>query len=110
MEDSERPAGEAGEPQHPEPQKVKAARPGRAQKESVPPEPGVMYPIVGVGASAGGIEAMRGLIGGLGAKPGLAVIYVQHLDPSYESAVASIFGQITPMPVLRAEGRPGDQA
>jgi len=57
------------------------------------------FPIVGVGASAGGIEALEGLFRGLPAKPGLAMVIVTHLSPDRESVLHEILGRYTAMPV-----------
>jgi len=43
------------------------------------------FPIVGIGASAGGIEALKGFFRGLPADPGFAVVIVTHLSPERES-------------------------
>ena len=43
-------------------------------------------PIVGVGASAGGLEAFKELLGHLPVDTGMAFVLVQHLDPDHESA------------------------
>jgi len=54
---------------------------------------------VGIGASAGGLEAVTELLGGLPAAPGLAFILVQHLDPSHESLLSEILAKKTAIPV-----------
>ncbi len=61
------------------------------------------FPIVGVGASAGGVEALGGFFRGMPANPGLAVVVVTHLSPSRESFLHEILSRSTPMPVLIAE-------
>jgi two-component system CheB/CheR fusion protein len=58
--------------------------------------------IVGIGASAGGLEAVTQLLQALPAKPGVALVLVQHLDPTHESAMAVLLSRSTPMPVLEA--------
>ncbi|CCH53952.1 chemotaxis protein methyltransferase CheR [Fibrisoma limi BUZ 3] len=60
-------------------------------------------PVVAIGASAGGIEAVSDLLRNLSPTTGLAYVYIQHLDPDYDSQLASILGRATTMPVLRAE-------
>ena len=60
------------------------------------------FPIVGIGASAGGLEATTQLLKSLPAAPGAAFVLVQHLDPSHESALASLLSRATPMPVREA--------
>ena len=48
------------------------------------------FPIVGVGASAGGLDALTQLLSALPANPGLAVVVIQHLDPRHESQLERI--------------------
>ncbi|WP_420150165.1 CheR family methyltransferase [Spirosoma sp.] len=60
-------------------------------------------PIVAIGASAGGQEAVEELLKNLSPTTGLAYVYIQHLDPTQESHLAAILGRATSMPVLEAE-------
>jgi two-component system CheB/CheR fusion protein len=55
--------------------------------------------IVGIGASAGGLEAIAELLGALPAATGMAYIVVQHLDPRHESLLAEILAKKTAIPV-----------
>jgi two-component system, chemotaxis family, CheB/CheR fusion protein len=55
--------------------------------------------VVGVGASAGGIDAYKAFFSNLPADTGMAFVLVQHLDPTHESALVSIIGAYTRMPV-----------
>ena len=48
------------------------------------------FPLVGVGASAGGLEAFTELLKHLPTDTGMAFVLVQHLDPQHESALATI--------------------
>ena len=57
------------------------------------------FPIVGVGASAGGIEALEGFFKGVPAEPGFATVVVTHLNPERESLLHQIIGRQTGMPV-----------
>ncbi len=57
------------------------------------------FPVVGIGASAGGLEAATQLLKHLPANTGMGFILVQHLDPAHESALAQILGRATSMPV-----------
>ena len=61
------------------------------------------YPIVGVGASAGGFEAFRELLKALPSDSGLALVLVQHLDPGHESLLAKLLSHATAMPVREVE-------
>ena len=60
------------------------------------------FPIVAVGASAGGLEAITKLIDALPGSPGVAIILIQHLDPTHKSLMAELLAKHTPMPVLEA--------
>src|SRR5262245_18086235 len=61
------------------------------------------FPIVGVGASAGGVEALEHLFKAMPAAPGMAFIVVTHLAPKRESLLPEILARHTQMPVLTAE-------
>eukprot|EP01035_Chromulina_nebulosa_P011233 gene11233-15026_t len=57
------------------------------------------FPIVGVGASAGGLEAFTRLLKRLPVDTGMAFVLVQHLDPDHASALTQILTRATAMPV-----------
>ena len=58
--------------------------------------------IVGIGASAGGLDAFRSFFSEMPTDSGMAFVLVQHLDPDYNSALAEIIGECTAMPVVKA--------
>ena len=60
------------------------------------------FPIVAIGASAGGLDACRKLLDALPATNGMAFIIVQHLDPSHDSMMVDLLAGHTSMPVLLA--------
>ncbi len=63
------------------------------------------FPIIGIGASAGGIEALEGFFRGLPPEPGLALVIVTHLSPERESILHEIVGRYTALPVqVAADG------
>ncbi|MBX7496602.1 PAS domain-containing protein [Qipengyuania sp. 6B39] len=62
------------------------------------------FPIVGVGASAGGLEALREMFSNFDGAPGMAFVVVQHLDPTHESLMAQLLERYTSMSVKQAEG------
>jgi two-component system, chemotaxis family, CheB/CheR fusion protein len=65
------------------------------------------FPIVGLGASAGGLDAARGLLAGLPAGTGMAFILIQHLDPTHASMMVDLLAGHTPMTVQQAaDGMP----
>ena len=61
------------------------------------------FPIVAIGASAGGLEAITEILKNLSPDTGMAYVYVQHLDPSHESMLTSILSRLTKMEVLEAK-------
>src|SRR5882724_9413236 len=61
------------------------------------------FPIVGVGASAGGLEPLRMLLTALPPDLGMAFVLVQHLDPKHESQLAKLLSACTQMPVLEVK-------
>jgi two-component system CheB/CheR fusion protein len=68
-----------------------------------PPSKGTTtIPVVGVGGSAGGLEVFKRLLADLPAETGLAVVFVQHLDPKHHSLLTEILGRSTKMPVTEA--------
>jgi two-component system CheB/CheR fusion protein len=60
------------------------------------------FPIVGIGASAGGLEAFQQMLKHLPPDSGMAFLLVQHLDPSHKSQLAEILSRATPLPVIEA--------
>ncbi|MBD1915245.1 MULTISPECIES: chemotaxis protein CheB [Cyanophyceae] len=77
----------------PKPSPADEAPPASAQPEE-------MFPVVAIGASAGGLEAFTQLISHLPTTTGMAFVLVQHLDPSQPSLLSEIMGRTTEMPVL----------
>jgi two-component system CheB/CheR fusion protein len=62
-------------------------------------------PVVAIGASAGGIEAITELLKHLSPTTGMSYIYIQHLIPDHESKLTEILGRVTAMPVQEAKER-----
>jgi two-component system CheB/CheR fusion protein len=58
-----------------------------------------LFPVVGVGASAGGLEAFRQLIKAIPENSGIAFILVQHLEPTHESLLSDILQKVTRIPI-----------
>ncbi len=64
-------------------------------------------PVVGLGASAGGLDAVRGLLTALPLGTGMAFILIQHLDPTHASMMVDLLAGHTPMKVQQAaDGTP----
>ncbi len=60
------------------------------------------FPVIGIGASAGGLEASTRLLDALPPSMGMAFILVQHLDPAHASLMAELLAKHTEMTVLEA--------
>src|SRR5262245_63657158 len=96
-------------------QKVVRMRPAPAKgspprKDAIEPLPSMasirtrtteQVTIVGVGASAGGLEAFSSMIRAIPPKPGFAIVLVQHLAPQHESALPTLLTSYTRMPVVQ---------
>ena len=61
------------------------------------------FPIVGIGSSAGGLEALQTLFRGMPADSGLAFVVAAHLDPTHESHLTELLSRCTGMPVAQIE-------
>ena len=60
------------------------------------------FPIVAIGASAGGLEACKTLLRSLPSPSGMALVIVQHLDPTHDSLLVELLGAQTAMKVAQA--------
>lgn len=61
------------------------------------------FPIVGIGASAGGLEALEQFLGHVPPACGMAFVVVQHLDPNYKGMIVELLQRTTSMPVHQVE-------
>src|SRR5688500_5936934 len=61
------------------------------------------FPVVGIGASAGGVQAVSELLTNMPPDSGMALVIVQHLPPDHQSMLAEIFTRQTKMPVHEIE-------
>ena len=59
--------------------------------------------VVGIGSSAGGLEALQQFLTFLPADTGMAFVVIQHLSPDHRSLLADILGKYTSMPVLEVQ-------
>ncbi|WP_010582289.1 chemotaxis protein CheB [Schlesneria paludicola] len=59
--------------------------------------------VVGIGASAGGLEALERLFSRMPANTGMAFVVVQHLSPDFKSLMDELLSRRTSLPVLRVE-------
>src|SRR5450432_3303580 len=58
------------------------------------------FPVVGIGASAGGLDAFKKLLKAIPEDSGKAYVLVQHLDPKHESMLPDLLQKVTKIPVL----------
>ena len=67
---------------------------------------GCAFPVVGIGASAGGTQALTRFFERMAPDSGMAFVVVMHLSPAHESHLSDILGRATPMPVREVARRP----
>ena len=63
------------------------------------PEEMLHFPIVAIGASAGGLEAFEGFFAKMPPDSGMAFVLIQHLDPTHRSMLPELMAKFTAMPV-----------
>jgi len=62
----------------------------------------IRFPVVGLGASAAGLEALELFLGKMPINTGMAFVVIQHLDPNYVGMMPELLQRITPMKVFQA--------
>ena len=75
----------------------------RARREKATHEKAAsnVFPIVGIGASAGGLEAFTHVLRGIPDGANLALVLIQHLDPTYKSRLTEMLSENSNMPVAQ---------
>jgi two-component system CheB/CheR fusion protein len=68
-------------------------------------EPGEELIVVGIGASAGGLEALRELLPNLPTRSNMAYVIAQHLDPKQRSMLTSLLSRYTPLEVTEIQDK-----
>ena len=85
----------------------RASQPGQARPQpngrASPKRASVDFPVVALGASAGGLDAFKKFFDELPANSGMAFVLIQHLDPTHESLMVDLLAGHTPMKVLQAK-------
>jgi len=77
----------------------------RANINDISPEDDrALLPVVGLGASAGGVAALQTFFGRMPANTGMAFVVVMHLSDKHESSLPEIIGARTEMPVVQVRG------
>lgn len=88
------------------PKRARPSQRGSNRGRTSPDRPDVAScPVVGIGASAGGIDALQRLIPGLAPDCGLAFVIVMHLDPDHKSALADVLRHHAKLPVVTIEDK-----
>ncbi len=81
-------------------------KPANTVPQAAPsPEASVSFPIVGIGASAGGLEALAHFLGRVPAASGMAFVIVQHLDPTHKGIMPELLQRVTGMKVIQVRDR-----
>jgi len=75
------------------------------KKEKIAYTDAVNFPIVGIGASAGGLEAFEQFLGNVPEISGIAYVIIQHLDPTQKGMLPELLQRITKMKVFQAKDR-----
>src|ERR1035441_9972899 len=96
------PAGTTPPPPSPLPDPALA--PTAIKSGETPGEAAFLPVVVGVGASAGGLEAFTELLGHLPDTTGMAFVLIQHLDPNHDSHLTELLTRATQMPVSEVNG------
>jgi chemotaxis methyl-accepting protein methylase len=91
---------------------AKSPAPKHIEADAEPPAfAGGTFPIVGIGASAGGLEALEGFMRATPVDSGMAFVIVQHLDPTHRALMPELLQRATAMPVTEVKDltrvRPG---
>jgi len=69
------------------------------------PQPGNIFPVVGIGASAGGLEAFEQFFKHVPEHSGMAYVIVQHLDPTHKGMLPELLQRVAKPKVLQAKNR-----
>lgn len=72
-------------------------------ESKVNPKEKKKIPVVGIGASAGGFEALGKMFSNMPADSGAAFVLIQHLDPSHKSSMVELLARYTDIEVLEIE-------
>ena len=82
------------------PAKKKSLKKVKQEKNS---KEGIRFPIVGIGASAGGLETLNAFFSIMPPDSNMAFVVIQHLSPQHKSIMASLVDKHTRMPVQQIE-------
>ncbi len=88
--------------------KAEKSKPGNTAKKNAtkgkkPTVDSSLFPVIGIGASAGGLEAMELFLKNIPERSGMAYVMIQHLDPTQKGMLPELLQRITPMKVFQAK-------
>ncbi len=87
------------------PQRLPARRTEKSARGGKRQDAGQLFPIVGIGASAGGLEALLQFFAHVPADSGMAFAIVQHLDPIHKGMLPELLQRATAMRVVQVKDR-----
>jgi len=84
------------------PRKLKSTVSSKEKTSDLHPD---LFPIVGIGASAGGLEALEQFLGNVPENGGMAYVVIQHLDPTQKGMLPELLQRVTKMKVFQVKDR-----
>ena len=85
--------------------KSRTLKPKISSKEKKPDSDTGLFPIVGIGASAGGLEALEQFLGNVPENSGIAYVVIQHLDPTQKGMLPELLQRVSRMEVFQVKDR-----
>ena len=85
--------------------KLKKLKTTVSSKEKTSDSDAGQFPIVGIGASAGGLEALEQFLGNVPENSGIAYVVIQHLDPTQKGLLPELLQRISKMKVFQVKDR-----
>ena len=79
--------------------------PVKPSRKDSPSRESDAFPVAGIGASAGGLEALEQFLSHVPEGSGIAYVIVQHLDPTHKGIMPELLQRVTPMKVLQVKDR-----
>jgi two-component system CheB/CheR fusion protein len=77
----------------------------RPREAGARPRTSAFFPIVGIGASAGGLEALEQFLGNVPPGSGMAYVVIQHLDPTHKGVMVELLQRAAAIPVVEVKDR-----
>ena len=71
--------------------------------EEIPPDKSPGFPLIGIGASAGGLNAIQVLFDNMPDDTGMAFVIIQHLSPDFKSMMVELLSRHTGMQIITVQ-------